>query len=61
MYRCNDCKKEISVTSSKKLQVIINSINHMKQVQTGKNKMNDLPIQGCSTEADAQCDILISG
>ncbi|XP_003241597.1 ubiquitin carboxyl-terminal hydrolase 16 isoform X1 [Acyrthosiphon pisum] len=57
---CNDCKKEISVTSSKKLQVIINSINHMKQVQTGKNKMNDLPIQGCSTEADAQYDKLIS-
>jgi len=33
----------------------------MKQVQTGKNKMNDLPIQGCSTEADAQYDILDSG
>jgi len=33
----------------------------MKQVKTGKNKMNDLPIQGCSTEADAQYDKLISG
>jgi len=33
----------------------------MKQVQTSKNKMNDLPIQGCSTEADAQYDKLISG
>jgi hypothetical protein len=30
----------------------------MKQAQTAKNKMNDLPIQGCSTEAD---DKLISG
>jgi len=49
------------VSSSKKLQAIIKSINHMKQVQSGKSKMNDLPIQGCSTEADAQCDTFILG
>lgn len=61
LFRCNDCKKEILATSSKRLQVIVNLINHMKQAQTSKKKMNDLPIQGCSTEPDAQYDQLISG
>ncbi|XP_008185652.1 ubiquitin carboxyl-terminal hydrolase 16-like [Acyrthosiphon pisum] len=30
-------------------------------MQKGKNKMNDFPIQGCSTEADGQNDKLILG
>lgn len=32
----------------------------MKQMQTGKNKINNFPIQGCSTEAHKQYDKLIS-
>jgi len=59
--RCHDCKKEITVTSSKKLQSVIDLISHMKLLQTNKQKMNELPIQGCPTEADAQCDKFVSG
>lgn len=33
----------------------------MKEVQTEKQKMNDLPVQGCPTEADAQFDKFVSG
>lgn len=59
--RCHDCKKEILVTSSKYLLAVIDLIKHMKEVQIGKHKMNDLPIQGCPTESDAQFDKIISG
>ncbi|VVC44356.1 Hypothetical protein CINCED_3A025219 [Cinara cedri] len=53
---CHDCDKLISVSGSKKLLEAINLINRMKESQTGKNKMNELPIQGCLSEADAQFD-----
>jgi len=33
----------------------------MKQIQKGKNKMNNFPIQGCSTEVGGQYNRLISG
>uniref|UniRef100_A0A2S2QG19 ubiquitinyl hydrolase 1 n=1 Tax=Sipha flava TaxID=143950 RepID=A0A2S2QG19_9HEMI len=56
LIRCHDCKKEISVTSSKKLQSIIDLINHMKELPTGKHKMNSLPVQGCPTKENAQLD-----
>lgn len=59
--RCHDCKKELSVSSSKKLQAIIDLIIHMKEVQTSKHKMNGLPIQGCPTEEKAQLDQLVLG
>lgn len=49
------------VSSSKKLQSVLDLINHMKEVTTGKHKMNELPIQGCPTEADAQFDKVVSG
>lgn len=61
LIRCHDCKKEISVSNSKKLQIVINLINHMKELQTSQHKMNELPIQGCPTEADAQFDKFILG
>lgn len=59
--RCHDCKKEILASSSKKLQGVIDLINHMKELQTGKRNMDELQVQGCPTEADAQFDTLISG
>lgn len=61
MIRCHDCKKEISVTSSKKLQSIIDLINHMKEAPIGKHKMNGLPVQGCQTEENAQLDQFVLG
>lgn len=61
LIRCYDCKKEISVSSSKKLQTVIDLINNCKELQTSKHKMNELPIQGCPTEADAQFDKFVLG
>lgn len=59
--RCHDCKKEIAVTNSKKLQSVVDLVNLMKEGQIGKHKMNELPVQGCPTEADAQFDKFVSG
>ncbi|XP_050425471.1 ubiquitin carboxyl-terminal hydrolase 16 isoform X2 [Adelges cooleyi] len=51
---CNDCKKELQLISSKKLQGVVNLIKPMKEAQAGKHKMDELQNQGCLTEADAQ-------
>lgn len=59
--RCHDCKKEITVTSSKKLQSAIDLISSVKLLPTSKQKMNELPIQGCPSEAEAQFDQFVSG
>lgn len=58
--RCHNCKKEILATSSRKLQSVVDLINLMKIAQTNKHKMNELPIQGCPTEADAEFDKFVS-
>jgi len=33
----------------------------MKELQTSKHKMNELPLQGCPTESDAQFDKFVLG
>jgi len=58
---CHICKKELLATNCKKLQSIVNLINQMKEVQAGKHKMNEAPIQGCPTEAEnVQFDKFVS-
>lgn len=47
-------------TSSRKLQSVVDLINLMKIAQISKHKMNELPIQGCPTEADAEFDKFVS-
>lgn len=49
------------MASSNKLKTIIDIITLKKKLQLNKHNMNELPIQSCSTESDAQCDRFISG
>ncbi|XP_050526029.1 ubiquitin carboxyl-terminal hydrolase 16 [Daktulosphaira vitifoliae] len=57
---CSDCKKELKPANSKKLQGVLNLIRLMKETQAGKHKMDEIQVQGCATEADAQYDNIYS-
>lgn len=65
LIRCHECDKLISVSGSKKLSEVINLINLMKKSKLekdkDKDKMNEQPIQGCLSEADAQYDSYVTG
>lgn len=49
------------MSGSKKLSGVIDLINCMKESQAKKNKMNELPIQGCLSEVDAQFNQYVTG